>query len=169
MFDTISVKACWEWWCRWNCDLSVIKAWKWAFFVIPKASTRHQNHVHICTLRHSGELLQNSQLKLQRWSWYLARETHKDTAISVSACQVGFWKSTRTLCLQQNCQNWQYGLVSKPFSSLQMIMYGSAFCIAMSRLKCLVWSMFFVFSFCCLIKHDRTSVKLNFKFLCVPR
>ena len=27
-------------------------------------------------------------------SWYFARETHKDTAVSVWACQAGFWKST---------------------------------------------------------------------------
>ena len=28
----------------------------------------------------------------------LSWETHKDTAVSVWACQEGFWKSTRTLC-----------------------------------------------------------------------
>ena len=28
IFDTISVKACWERWCRWNCHLGVINAWK---------------------------------------------------------------------------------------------------------------------------------------------
>ena len=99
--------------------------------------------MHICALRHSGESLQNHQLQLRRWGWYLARESHKDTAVSVWACQAGFWKSTRTLCQQQNCQNWQYGLVSH--SLLQMIMYRSAFCIAMSRLKCLVSSIFLIF------------------------
>ena len=56
------------------------------------------NHVTICLLRHSGESLQNGQLKLRRRNWYFARETHKDTAISVWACQAGFWKSTRTSC-----------------------------------------------------------------------
>ena len=29
---------------------------------------------------------------------FLARETHKDTAVSVWACQAGFWKSTGTSC-----------------------------------------------------------------------
>ena len=29
---------------------------------------------------------------------YFAQETHKDTAISVWACQAGFWKSTGTSC-----------------------------------------------------------------------
>ena len=97
-----------------------------------------------------------------KMSWYLAE--------SVWACQAGFWKSTRTSCQQQN---WKYGLVSRPFSSPQVIMYWSAFCIVMGWLKCLVWLMF-----CCFFTlpldqtwliNDRTSVKLNFKFFCVPR
>ena len=37
----------------------------------------------ICLLRHSGESLQNGQLELRRRNRYFARETHKDTAISV--------------------------------------------------------------------------------------
>ena len=32
IFDTISVKARWEWWCRWNCDLKVINARKKGIF-----------------------------------------------------------------------------------------------------------------------------------------
>ena len=32
IFDMISVKACWERWCRWNCDLRVINARKKAIF-----------------------------------------------------------------------------------------------------------------------------------------
>ena len=71
---------------------------KKAFSVVPKTSPWHPNHVAICLLCHSGESLQNGQLKLQRWNWYFARETHKDTAISVCACQAGFWKSTGTSC-----------------------------------------------------------------------
>ena len=31
IFDTISVKACWERWCRWNCDQRVTNAWKRRF------------------------------------------------------------------------------------------------------------------------------------------
>ena len=94
----ISVKACWEWWCKWNCDLRVINAQKKAFSVVLKASPWRPNHVTICPLHHSGESLQNGQLELRRWNWYFAWETHKDTAVSVWACQAGFWKSTRTLC-----------------------------------------------------------------------
>ena len=56
---------------------------KKAFSIIPKASPWRPNHVTICLLRHSGESLQNGQLELQRQNWYFARETHKDTAISV--------------------------------------------------------------------------------------
>ena len=92
----ISIKAHWQWWCRWNCDLRVMTAWKKDRNVIPKASPWHPNHMTICLLRHSGELLQNGQLEFQGQNWYFARETHKDTAVSVWACQAGFWKSTRT-------------------------------------------------------------------------
>ena len=105
-FDTISVKACRERWCRWNCDLRVINAWKKAFSVVPKASPWCPNHVTICLLRHSGESLQNGQLKLQRWNWYFARETHKDIAVSVWACQAGFWKSTSIPWGLRNRTHW---------------------------------------------------------------
>ena len=44
----ISVKARWERWCWWNCDLRVINARKKAFSVVPKASPWHPNHVTIC-------------------------------------------------------------------------------------------------------------------------
>ena len=87
IFDTISVKARWERWCRWNCDLRVINAQKKAFSVVPKASPWRPNHVTICLLRHSGESLQNGQLELRRRNRYFVRETHKDTAVSVWACQ----------------------------------------------------------------------------------
>ena len=98
----ISVKARWEQWCRWNCDLRVINAQKKAFSVVPKALPWHPNHVTICLLCHSGESPQNGQLELRRRNWYFARETHKDTAVSVWACQAGFWKSTGTSCQLQS-------------------------------------------------------------------
>ena len=94
----ISIKSRWERWCRWNCDLKVINARKKAFSVVPKVSPWHPNHVTICLLCHSGESLQNGQLDLWRQNWYFARETHKDTAVSVWACQEGFSKSTGTSC-----------------------------------------------------------------------
>ena len=71
---------------------------KKAFSVVSKVLPWCPNHVTICLLRHSGESLQNGQLELRRWNWYFARETHKDTAVSVWTCQAGFWKSTRTSC-----------------------------------------------------------------------
>ena len=71
---------------------------KKAVSVVPKASPWRPNHVTICLLRHSGESLQNGQLELRRRNWHFARETNKDTAVSVLACQAGFWKSTGTLC-----------------------------------------------------------------------
>ena len=65
---------------------------KKAFSVVPKASPWRPNHVTICLLRHSGESLQNGQLELRRRNWHFARETHKNTAVSVWACQAGFWE-----------------------------------------------------------------------------
>ena len=59
---------------------------------------RYDAQITIRLLRHSGESLQNGQLELRRRNWYFAQETHKDTAISVWACEAGFWKSTRTSC-----------------------------------------------------------------------
>ena len=82
----------------WHCDLRVINARKKAVSVLPKVLPWCPNHVTICLLHHSGESLQNGQLELWRWTWYFAQETHKDTAVSVWACQAGFWKSTGTLC-----------------------------------------------------------------------
>ena len=88
IFDTISIKARCEWWCRWNCDLRVINAHKKgtfcrteSFAMMPKS----RDHMP-------------GQLELRRRNWYFARETHKDTAVSVWACQAGFWKSTGTSC-----------------------------------------------------------------------
>ena len=81
----ISIKAHCEWWCRWNCDLRVINAQKKAFSVVPKASPRHPNHVTICLLRHSGESLQNGQLKLRRRNWYFCpRDPQGYSCISLS-------------------------------------------------------------------------------------
>ena len=60
------------------------------------------------------------------------------------------------------------------FSSPQMIIYWSAFCIAMSQLKCFIWSTkkkkcFTLPLHQTWLIHDRTSVKLNFTFFCVPQ
>ena len=96
IFDTISVKVRWERWCRWNCDLRVINARKIGIFCRTESiALTPKSHDQ---LHHSGESLQNGQLKLRRWNWYFAWETHKDTAISVWACRAGFWKSTGTSC-----------------------------------------------------------------------
>ena len=39
----ISIKACWERWCRWNCDLRVINAWKRHF--LPYQKCRHDAQI----------------------------------------------------------------------------------------------------------------------------
>ena len=69
-----------------------------AFSVVPKASPWGPNHVTICLLRHSGELLQNGQLSSEDETDTLPERPSKDTAVSVWACQAGFWKSTGTSC-----------------------------------------------------------------------
>ena len=71
----ISIKARWERWCRWNCDLRVINAWKkWHFL-------SYRKH------RHGAQI-----------TWPYAYYITLDTAVSVWACQAGFWKSTGTSC-----------------------------------------------------------------------
>ena len=69
-----------------------------AFSVVPKASPWRPNHVTICLLRHSGESQQNGQLELEDETNTLPERPSKDTAVSVWACQAGFWKRTGTLC-----------------------------------------------------------------------
>ena len=135
----ISVKARWEQWCRWNCDLRVINARKKAFSVGPKASPWCPNHVTICLLRHSGESLQNGQLELWRRNWYFARETHKDTAVSVWACQAGFWKSTGTsFSFEANPMRYSMGFAKS--HSLKCSLHKWAWCGAArksARLNCI--------------------------------
>ena len=46
----ISVKARWEWWCRWNCDLRVIKCMKKGIFCHTKSVTMTpKSHNHMPT------------------------------------------------------------------------------------------------------------------------
>ena len=50
MFDTISVKARWERWCSWNCDLRVINARKKGIFCRTKSiATTPKSHDHMPT------------------------------------------------------------------------------------------------------------------------
>ena len=114
---------------------------KRAFSVVPKASPWRQNlcaHGHYVTL--------GSRCKMASSSSEDEDDTWPERPTRIQSYQFEpVWQdfeSTRTSSQQKICQNWQYGLVSKPFSSPQMIMYRSAFCIGTSRLKCLVWSFF---------------------------
>ena len=74
-----------------------------AFSVIPKALPWRPNHMIICLLGHSGESLQNGQLKLRRRNWYFARETHKDTAVSVWACLLKEYRNIMSALKQTPC------------------------------------------------------------------
>ena len=99
IFDTISVKARWERWCRWNCDLRVINERKKRHFLSYRKRCHDAQimwpYAYYVTL---GSLCKMAILSSERQNWCFARETHKDTAVSVWACQAGFWKSTRTSC-----------------------------------------------------------------------
>ena len=109
---------------------------KKTFSVVPKASPWRPNHVTICLLRHSGESLQNGQFELQRRNWYFARETHKDTAVSVWACQAGFWKSTGTSCQLRHVVSMGFAKSHSPKCSL----HKQAWCSAArksARLNCI--------------------------------
>ena len=80
IFDTISIKVCWEQWCRRNCDLRVIDAQKQAFSVVPKASPWHWKscaYAHYVTLgsrckmassHRVTDLEKKSSSNLQGWS-----------------------------------------------------------------------------------------------------
>ena len=95
----ISVKACWERWCRWNCDLRVINAQKkWHFLL----NRKHRHDAQI-TWPYAYYVTLGSRCKMANSSSEdetdtFARKTHKDTAVSVWAYQAGFWKSTGTSC-----------------------------------------------------------------------
>ena len=103
IFDTISVKARWEWWCRWNCDLRVINAKKKRHFLSYRKRCLDTQitwpYAYYVTL---GSCCKMANSSSEDETDTLPRETHKDTAISVCACQAGFWKSTRTSCHLQS-------------------------------------------------------------------
>ena len=110
------------------------------FSVVPKASPWRPNHVTICLLRHSGESLQNGQLELRRRNWYFARETHKVTAVSVWACQAGFWKSTGTSCQLRSKPHAVYSMGFEKSHSLKCSLHKWAWCSAArksARLNCI--------------------------------
>ena len=96
----ISVKACWEWWCRWNCDLRVINARgkKGIFCRTESVVMTPKSRDHMPTMSLWGVAAKWPTRARRRRNWYFAQETHKDTVVSVWACQAGFWKSTGTLC-----------------------------------------------------------------------
>ena len=76
---------------------------KRAFSVVPKASPYAQitwPYAYYVTLGSRCKMANSSSEDEadKRRSWYFARETHKDTAVSVWACQAGFWKCTGTSC-----------------------------------------------------------------------
>ena len=82
IFDAISVKVRWEWWCRWNCALRDINARKKAFSVVSNRSPRRtETCAHVRTTSFSGmRSRQNGQLELRR----RRREGQKDLHAAVS-------------------------------------------------------------------------------------
>ena len=108
---------------------------KKAFSVVLKASPWRPNHVTTYLLRHSRESLQNGQLELRRRHWYFAWETHKDTVVSVWACQAGIWKSTR-----RSCQLWHvifHGVCEIALTEVLATQMGVMRCSKKARLNCI--------------------------------
>ena len=101
IFDTISVKARWERWCRWNCDLRVINARKKRHF-LSYQKRRHDAQImwpyaYYVTLGSRCKMA-NSSFEDDTDTFPERTQPYKDTAVSVWACQAGFWKSTGTSC-----------------------------------------------------------------------
>ena len=126
---------------------------------------KSRNRMPTSVLHHSGESLQNGQLELRRQNWYFARETHKDTAVSVWACQAGFWKSTGTSCQLRHavfhgvCEialtevlTTQMGMMwrSKKVSSFELYQLNplSPYCglIAREHMHCYTWGHLRIFT-----------------------
>ena len=97
IFDTISVKARWEWWCRWNCDLRVINARNKGIFCctesVAMTPKSHWPYAYYITLGSRCKMANSSS---EHETDTLPERPSKDTAVSVWACQAGFWKSTGT-------------------------------------------------------------------------
>ena len=98
----ISVKARWEWWCRWNCDLRVINARKKGIFCHTES---------VAMTPKSRDIMPSMSLwgvaaKWPTWApktkLILCPRDPQEYSLSVWACQAGFWKSTGTSCQLQS-------------------------------------------------------------------
>ena len=103
IFDTTSIKAHWERWCRWNCDLRVINAWKKALSVIPKASPWRPNHVTIyayyitlgsrCKMANSSsedktDTLPERPTRIQPYQFEPARQDFEGVPVFHGVCEI---------------------------------------------------------------------------------
>ena len=85
----ISVKARWERWCMWNCDLRVINAHKKGIFCRTESiamTPKSRDHMPTTSL---WGVTAKWPTRAPKTNWYFARETHKDTAISLQFEPVG--------------------------------------------------------------------------------
>ena len=161
IFDTISVKARWERWCRWNCDLRIINARKKAFFVVPKASSWCPNQVTICLLHHSGELLQNGQLdtntlpekptRIQLYQFEPVRQDFEripEHRVSFDMrYSMGFAKSHSLKC---SLQKWAWCGAARKLARLNCINPLSPHCgsIAWELVHCYTWGCLRIVTVC---------------------
>ena len=90
----ISIKAHWERWCRWNCDLRVINAHKKRHFL------SYRKHCHDAQIMwpYAYYVTLGSHCKMANLSSEDETDTLPYIAVSVWACQAGFWKSAGTSC-----------------------------------------------------------------------
>ena len=113
---------------------------KGIFYRTESVAMTPKSRDHMPTARHSGESLQNGQFELRRRNWYFARETHKDTAVSVWACQAGFWKSTGTSCQLRSANPMRYSMGFAKSHLLKCSLHKWACCGAArksARLNCI--------------------------------
>ena len=94
----ISVKAHWERWCRWNCDLKVINAWiKGIFCHTEGVAMMPKSRDHMPTTSLWGVAAKWPTRAPKTKLILCPRDPQGYSCISLT-CQAGFWKSTGTLC-----------------------------------------------------------------------
>ena len=94
----ISVKAHWEWWCRWNCDLRIINARKKAFLSYWKR--RHHAQMPTMSLWAVAAKWPTRAPKTKLILCLRDPQGYSHISLTLWACQcqAGFWKSTGTSC-----------------------------------------------------------------------
>ena len=136
----ISLKVCWERWCRWNCDLRVINAWKKkAFSVVPKASPWRPNHMTICLLCHSGKSLQMANSSSEDETGTLPERPTRIQPYQFEPVRQDFERVPEH-CVSFEANPMRYSMVFAKLHSLKCLLHKWAWCSAArksARLNCI--------------------------------